>query len=242
MIDALDVFLRIALASVLGAVIGLNRSRNEWAAGMRTHMLVSVGAALAIIVSAFGFHDVLGQPAVVLDPSRIAAQVVSGIGFLGAGTIMFLQREQIIRGLTTAAGLWATASVGLAAGSGMFAAGVIATAVIWLILALLKPLERKLLTWGRPTSGAPRLRLRLSDTAALGSVEAIVSRGHLPLRKIVLRRQEDGDDQVDLIFGPALRNDQLVNLADELRELEGLQSVSFESALRTPSQPTPTDD
>ncbi|MBE1160368.1 MgtC/SapB family protein [Dyella acidiphila] len=241
MIDAFEVFLRIALAAALGAVIGLNRSRKEWAAGMRTHMLVCVGAALAIIVSAFGFHDVLGKN-VVLDPSRIAAQVVSGIGFLGAGTIMFLQREQIIRGLTTAAGLWATASVGLAAGSGMVAAAVIATAVIWLILAMLKPLERKLSAWGRPASGPPRLRLRLSDTAALGSVEAIVSRGHLPLRKIVLRRQEDGDDLVDLIFGPALRNDQLVNLADALRELEGLQSVSFESASRTPPSPPPPTD
>lgn len=242
MIDAFEVLLRIALAAGLGAVIGLNRSRKEWAAGMRTHMLVGVGAALAIVVSAFGFRDVLGQPAVVLDPSRIAAQVVSGIGFLGAGTIMFLQREQVIRGLTTAAGLWATASVGLAAGSGMMAAAIIATAVIWLILALLKPLERKLSAWGRPSAGAPRLRLRLSDAAALGSVEAIVSRGHLPLRKIVLRRQEDGDDLVDLFFSSALRNDQLADLADQLRELEGLQSVSFESASRTPSSPPPSID
>jgi putative Mg2+ transporter-C (MgtC) family protein len=239
MIEPFDVFLRLVLAAVLGAVIGLNRSLHEWAAGMRTHMLVSVGAALAIIVSAFGFSDVLGRPDVVLDPSRIAAQVVSGVGFLGAGTIMFMQREQIVRGLTTAAGLWATASIGLAAGSGMFIAAVIATGVIWLILALLKPLERRLQRWGRQ-GGPPRLRLSLSDTTALGSVETIVSRRHLPLRKIILRRREDGDDQVDLVFGPAMRNDQLVTLADELRELEGLQSVSFESASTTPSSPPPT--
>lgn len=238
MIEPLHVFLRLALAAVLGAVIGLNRSRNEWTAGMRTHMLVSVGAALAIIVSAFGFRDVLG-PNVVLDPSRIAAQVVSGIGFLGAGTIMFMQREQIVRGLTTAAGLWATASIGLAAGSGLYAAAAIATAVCWLILALLKPLERRLLAWRR-RGGSPRLRLRLTDATALGSVEAIVSRKHLPLRKMILRRQEDGDDQVDLLFGPAMRNDQLIALADDLRELEGLQSVSFDSTSRTSSSP-PTD-
>lgn len=238
MIEPLEVFLRLALAAVLGAVIGLNRSRNEWAAGMRTHMLVSVGAALAIIVSAFGFHDVLGQANVVLDPSRIAAQVVSGVGFLGAGTIMFMQREQIVRGLTTAAALWATASIGLASGSGLFAAAVIATAVIWLILALLKPLERRLLAWGH--RDIPRLRLHLTDAAALGSVEAIVSRQHLPMKKMILRRQEDGGDQVDLLFGPAMRNDQLMKLADELRELEGLQAVSFESASRTPLSP-PTE-
>ncbi|PTR32728.1 MgtC family protein [Luteibacter sp. OK325] len=94
-------------------------------AGLRTHMLVAVGAALAIIVSAFGFADVLNHPHVVLDPSRIAAQVVTG-------------------GLTTAASLWAVASVGLAAGSGMYAGAVMATAIIWVILALLKPLERRL--------------------------------------------------------------------------------------------------
>lgn len=238
MIEPLEVFLRLALAAVLGAVIGLNRSRNEWAAGMRTHMLVSVGSALAIIVSAFGFRDVLNQSNVVLDPSRIAAQVVSGVGFLGAGTIMFMQREQIVRGLTTAAGLWATASIGLASGSGLFSAAVIATAVIWLILALLKPLERRLQTWRR--RDVPRLRLRLTDAAALGSVEAIVSRQHLPMQKMILRRQDDGDDQVDLLFGPAMRSDQLMKLAEELRELEGLQSVSFESASQTPLSP-PTD-
>jgi putative Mg2+ transporter-C (MgtC) family protein len=238
MIPPLELSLRLVLAAVLGAVIGLNRSRKEWAAGMRTHMLVSVGAALAIIVSAFGFQDVLGQHDVVLDPSRIAAQVVSGIGFLGAGTIMFMEREQIIRGLTTAAGLWATASIGLAAGSGMYVAAVVGTVVCWLILAMLKPLERRLTTWGR--SKSPRLRLRVTDTAALGSVEAIVSRKHLPLQKIILRRQEDGDDQVDLLFGPAMRDDQLMSLADDLRELEGLQSVSFDSTSRTSPIP-PTD-
>jgi putative Mg2+ transporter-C (MgtC) family protein len=239
MIEPLDVFLRLALAAVLGAVIGLTRSRKEWAAGMRTHMLVSVGAALAIIVSAFGFADVLGQHNVVLDPSRIAAQVVSGIGFLGAGTIMFMEREQIIRGLTTAAGLWATASIGLAAGSGMYAAALMATGLCWLILALLKPLEHRLAMQGR--SRTPRLRLRLTDAAALNSVEGIVSRKHLPLQKIVLRRREDGEDQVDLMFGPAMRDDQLTSLANDLRELEGLQSVSFVSASRTSSSPPTTD-
>jgi putative Mg2+ transporter-C (MgtC) family protein len=106
-------------------------------------MLVCLGSALAIIVSAYGFRDVLGTPAVALDPSRIAAQVISGIGFLGAGTIIFLRRE-IVRGLTTAAGLWAVAAIGLAIGSGLYIPGVVATAIVLLILAGLKPLERRL--------------------------------------------------------------------------------------------------
>lgn len=106
-------------------------------------MLVCLGSALAIIVSAFGFEDILGRSAVVLDPSRIAAQVISGIGFLGAGTILFL-RQEVIRGLTTAAGIWAVGAIGLAIGSGLYFAGAVATGIVLIILAGLKPLERRL--------------------------------------------------------------------------------------------------
>ena len=90
---------RLSIAAVLGSVIGLERQWKDGPAGLRTHMLVCLGSTLVMLVSAFGFEDILGRPAVVLDPSRIAAQVISGIGFLGAGTIIFL-RPRIIRGLT----------------------------------------------------------------------------------------------------------------------------------------------
>ncbi len=96
-------------------------------------MLVSVGACLFMIVSAFGFADILGSKNVVLDPSRIAAQVVSGIGFLGAGSILL--RGEVVRGLTTAASLWSVAAVGLAVGGGLYIEAVAATVVILLILA-----------------------------------------------------------------------------------------------------------
>jgi len=235
MIGPFDMLWRLALAAVLGAVIGINRERREWAAGMRTHMLVSVGAALAMIVSAFGFNDVLMREHVVLDPSRIAAQVVSGIGFLGAGTILFLQREQVVRGLTTAAGLWATAAIGLAAGSGLYLAAAMATAVIWLILAVLKPLERRLFV--RRSRGVPRLRLRLGASAPLAAVEALVAGQHLPLRKMILRRHDDGEDRLDLLFDIAVRDAQLLALAEELRKLDGLQAVLLESAPGTVRPP-----
>ncbi|MEO5831338.1 MAG: MgtC/SapB family protein [Rhodanobacter sp.] len=119
MIQAQEILIRLLPAALLGAVIGVNCGRLEWADGLRTLMLVSVAAVLALMVSAFGFSDVLHLPDIVLDPSRIAAQVISGVGFLGAHTILLLQREQVIRGLNTAAGLWAVSAVGLAAGSGM---------------------------------------------------------------------------------------------------------------------------
>lgn len=117
--------LRLAAASVLGALIGIDRTYRAKDAGFRTHILVCLGSALMMIVSQYGFSDVVNGTTVRLDPSRIAAQVVSGIGFIGAGTIIF--RKQIVRGLTTAAGLWATAGIGLAIGCGMFATGIVAT-------------------------------------------------------------------------------------------------------------------
>jgi len=139
MISDLEITGRLAAAAVLGCAIGFERERLLWAAGIRTHMLVSVGACLLMIVSAYGFQHVITESHVILDPSRIAAQVVSGIGFLGAGAILL--RGQVVRGLTTAASIWAVAAVGLAAGGGLFFAATISTAIILVILAGLKPIE-----------------------------------------------------------------------------------------------------
>ena len=112
-----DFVWRLVLAALFGTIIGLDREYREKEAGFRTHFLVSLGSALMMIVSQYGFSEILTHDGVSLDPSRIAAQVVSGIGFIGAGTIIF--NHQIVRGLTTAASLWATAGIGLNAGAGM---------------------------------------------------------------------------------------------------------------------------
>jgi putative Mg2+ transporter-C (MgtC) family protein len=133
-----DTLMRLLGAAVLGSLIGFERERLLWAAGIRTHMLVCVGACLFMIVSAYGFAPALG-PNVVLDPSRVAAQVVSGIGFLGAGAI--LARGEIVKGLTTAASIWTVAAIGLAVGAGLYFAAAVSTAVILAILAGVKPLE-----------------------------------------------------------------------------------------------------
>ena len=112
-----DFVWRLVLSALFGTIIGLDREYREKEAGFRTHFLVSLGSALMMIVSQYGFSEILTHDGVSLDPSRIAAQVVSGIGFIGAGTIIF--NHQIVRGLTTAASLWATAGIGLTAGAGM---------------------------------------------------------------------------------------------------------------------------
>lgn len=110
--------LRLCIAGLCGTVIGVDREYRVKDAGFRTHFLVALGSALVMIVSQYGFTEILTHPGVGLDPSRIAAQVVSGIGFIGAGTIII--HRQLVRGLTTAASLWATAGIGLAAGADMF--------------------------------------------------------------------------------------------------------------------------
>lgn len=134
--------LRLLLAGVLGAVIGLDREYRAKEAGFRTHFLVSLGSALFMIVSQYGFAGVLGEAGVGLDPSRVAAQIVSGIGFLGAGTIIF--QKQFVRGLTTAAGMWATAGIGMAVGGGMYWLGVSATVLTLAGLELLTVLFKNL--------------------------------------------------------------------------------------------------
>ena len=125
-----DFMLRLLVAGILGAIIGLDREYRAKEAGYRTHFLVSLGSALIMIVSQYGFQEIIKENSVTLDPSRVAAQVVSGIGFIGAGTIIL--QKQIVRGLTTAAGIWATAAIGLAVGAGMYAIGI-ATTVLTLI-------------------------------------------------------------------------------------------------------------
>ncbi|MBK7098959.1 MAG: MgtC/SapB family protein [Sphingobacteriales bacterium] len=140
MISTNEILIRLSLAALFGALIGLERERKNWAAGLRTHMMVCVGSCLIMIVSAFGFADILASDHVSLDPSRVAAQVVSGIGFIGAGTILFM-KQGTIHGLTTAAGLWTVAGIGLATGGGMYFAAGATTIIALIILWALSPLE-----------------------------------------------------------------------------------------------------
>ena len=120
MTQEFEFLLRIFCAAVLGGLIGLEREYRSKEAGFRTHFLVALGSALFMIVSAYGFDSVFLSEPHRWDVSRIAAQVVSGIGFIGAGTIIFRKSENMVSGLTTAAGLWVTAAIGLACGGGMY--------------------------------------------------------------------------------------------------------------------------
>ncbi len=118
----MEFFARILVAALCGAFIGYERNNRLKEAGIRTHLIVALAAALIMVVSKYGFGDVTTHPGIALDPSRIAAQIVTGVGFLGAG--MIFVRNQNISGLTTAAGLWATAGIGMAVGAGLYFLGI----------------------------------------------------------------------------------------------------------------------
>ncbi|KRN93209.1 MgtC/SapB family protein [Pediococcus stilesii] len=120
--------LRLIVAAVCGAFVGYERSARLKNAGIRTHVIVALGAALAMLISKYGFYDLLMNRGIELDPSRIAAQIISGISFIGAGTI--LVRGDGVNGLTTAAGVWATAAVGMAVGSGLYFIAIVASILI----------------------------------------------------------------------------------------------------------------
>jgi putative Mg2+ transporter-C (MgtC) family protein len=215
---------RLLIAVILGGLVGIERQRYDWAAGLRTHMLVCLGSALMMIVSAFGFSDILGTPNVNLDPSRIAAQVVSGIGFLGAGTIIFLKRE-VIKGLTTAAGLWTVAGVGLAVGSGLYIAAGATTGLVLIILALVKPYKKRL-SRNVQHNEIEILVSRASDV--LQEIETVIKHNSFVLAQIVIQQTDEPEiDVIQLKFSNLDKSKSLLSILDLLKNINGVQEAKI---------------
>ena len=164
----------LGLALLLSAAVGLEREIRQKDAGLRTHTLVGIGAAMFMLISKYGFTDVLESRLVVLDPSRVAAQIVSGIGFLGAGLI-FVRRDSV-RGLTTAASIWVTAAIGAAAGAGLAVLAVLGTG-IYFVVALAFPLVTRLL---------------LTSSTAISALHVRYPDGHGILRSVLHEATERG--------------------------------------------------
>lgn len=156
----------LALAFALSLAIGVERSRRQKSAGLRTHVLVCLGSAMFTLVSAYGFESVLGPDAIV-DPSRIAAQIVSGIGFLGAGVIFV--RHNVVNGLTSAATIWMVAAIGMACGAGMPFLAIAGTALHLLTVGPLSRLRDRV----RP--GPERIRLQVRYLPEHGALKAVQS-------------------------------------------------------------------
>ena len=207
----------LALAFVLCGIIGIERQVRQKAAGFRTHVLVGTGSAAFTLVSSFGFAHVLGDD-VSLDPSRIAAQIVSGIGFLGAGVIF--TRRDAVRGLTTAATIWVSAAVGMAAGAGMVSLAIGLTALHLFSLILLGPIVARIPTRDTNrvlqivyTDGEGVLRRLLSVATDVGFSAFILS---------THRREQSDLVELDVRFKGKL---PLRTLVPYLYEVEGVQSI-----------------
>ncbi|MBV7533066.1 MgtC/SapB family protein [Chitinophaga sp. sic0106] len=209
------------MAALFGALIGLERERKDWTAGMRTHMMVSVGSSLIMMVSAFGFSDVLGTEHVVLDPSRVAAQVISGIGFIGAGTILFM-KQGTIRGLTTAAGLWTVAAIGLATGGGMYFAAGATTLVAIIILWALQPLEKRVSQRFRQNS----LRVVTSSGAIANNVlQQVTAMKELSLSGFFMEKEDDYYT-LQLKFDK-INNESMLQLVQQLQQEKDIMEIGW---------------
>jgi len=217
-----EVLLRVVLAGVLGGAIGVEREIREREAGLRTHLLVAVGAALFTLVSAYGWRDFRfsTESGVTYDPTRIAAQIVTGIGFLGAGAI--IRHGLSVRGLTTAASLWVVAAIGIASGAGYYSAAVITTVVVLVSLWPLRILAFRLLERVRPGEQRLEVELRANESPSL-LLEAL-ERHNAVVRAFEL---EDAGDRRRVLLDVRLAGAQPHAVTAELMRLEPVLGVRW---------------
>jgi putative Mg2+ transporter-C (MgtC) family protein len=213
--------LRLVLAALLAGAIGIERELREQEAGLRTHMLVCVGATMFMLVGVYGWsgYELGNDIGVVVDPSRVASYVVSGIGFLGAGAII---RHGInVRGLTTAASLWVVAAIGVAVGGGMYGLAIAATALV--ILALWPLAQVKDLLAGKRAS-TKRLAVTLEPSSSIVATLAAVEEGGYAIESVEVG-EEDEARRVDVVVEiPA--DVRLGPLLDRVATLEGVRTVT----------------
>lgn len=208
----LEVVGRLLLAGLLGGVIGLEREVLGRPAGLRTHILVSVGSALIMILSVHSFGSG--------DPSRLAAQVVSGVGFLGAGTIM--REGASVRGLTTAASLWVVAGIGLAAGVGFYYAAALATLLVYFSLQALNKVEHQYFR-----SKSNTLSLRIVDAPGrLGEIGVALGEFGIDIRSVEITPEDKTTSLLEIEVS-ALPKASRLEIMDRLRSLPGVRSATL---------------
>ena len=219
-----DLSVRMLIAAVLGAAVGLEREIHDHPAGMRTHLLVALGSAIFTILSIYGFEGVVAPGvAPTVDPTRIAAQVVSGIGFLGAGSI--LKYGTSIRGLTTAASLWTTAAVGMAAGAGEW---LIAGVGTFIVVFSLWPLNALVARLHKPGTHAIRLRLEVGRLEALGDVSRLLADRRVELAGINTQRIGKGryEVELELRLPTAARPQDVIGAITAIPDVDLMESAS----------------
>jgi putative Mg2+ transporter-C (MgtC) family protein len=219
-----DLAARMLVAAILGAGIGLEREIHEHPAGMRTHLLVSLGTAIFTVLSIYGFEGIVANGvAATVDPTRIAAQVVSGIGFLGAGAI--LKYGTSIRGLTTAASLWTTAAIGMAAGAGEWLIAAVGT---FITVFSLWPLNAFVARLHKPGVNLIRLRLEVGRLEALGDVSRLLADRRVEMAGINSQRIGKGRYEVELSLRlpPNARSQDVIGAITAIPDVELMESAT----------------
>lgn len=209
----LEYILRLVLAAICGAVIGLEREKRQKSAGLRTHIMVAVASSLMMLVSKYGFFDVIGIDGLDADVSRIAAGVVSAIGFIGGGVI-FIKRDNLV-GLTTAAGLWATVGVGIAIGAGMYVIGIFTT-VFMIVIQVMMHWKR----FKTVSSIAGNLTVNITkNNLSLDELREKLDDIGIYLRNTAVSRNQDGDLilKASIVFA---KKDSLSDIVEQMKRNE----------------------
>jgi putative Mg2+ transporter-C (MgtC) family protein len=215
----LDPFIRILIAAVLGGLIGIEREIREHTAGFRTHILVSVGAAAFTLASSYGLEGTS------FDPNRISAQVVTGIGFLGAGAI--IRYGVSVKGLTTAASLWTVAAVGLLSAQGFYSAALITTALVIVSLYILRLIENRLLY---PRLGQPLgvcVQFKASGYRPLTELVAALQQSRVVVREMTIEPGEQANDRIHLLL-KLPRGMSPAKVTGLIGELEQVKAVAID--------------
>jgi len=221
-IDTWHLTLRLLLAVVFGGLIGFEREMSNSAAGLRTHILVCVGATLVMLISIYGFSDFVNEVNVRIDPSRLAAQVITGVGFLGAGTI--LTTGNVIKGLTTAASVWVVASMGLAIGAGFYYPAAVAFVLVILSLWVLNKAEKKFIRLKKQYV----LRLQIVDhPGLLAHLSTIITNNKADIRKMNVDMEQDGASIV-LDYTVMLPRGSASPIVEQLAQVDGVLKISIE--------------
>nr|WP_166245300.1 MgtC/SapB family protein [Paenibacillus turpanensis] len=224
-VDEVTIAIRVMIALLLGGLIGLEREYSQHAAGFRTHILVCVGSATIMLLSIYGFSDFVAEENVRVDPARLATAVISGIGFLGAGTIM--QQGTLVTGLTTAASLWVVAAIGLSVGAGFYFAAFLTTAVVIISLWMLSKVEHRLISGGR----VKKLTLRLGDRAGtVADVSAILQAANAEILRMSVGQSERSGLSVSITIR-LRKTAELPLLLEQVRSLPGVEEVLWDGDL-----------
>lgn len=227
-IDELHITIRLVMALFLGGLIGFEREVSSHAAGLRTHILVCVGSALVMLLSMYGFSAFVNEVNVRIDPSRLAAQVISGIGFLGAGTIIFNGRS--ITGLTTAASLWVVAGIGLAIGAGFYYAAILACFMVLISLWILNKVEHKYFN-------GKKIRilkiLTIDQPGTLGLITTLLGKQKVDIRKISMEEHEidSKPNHVQITFHVTIPKPSIIGtVLEEINQMKGVTGVTLEKS------------